>query len=220
MEILFEFVEMVNKVNRLIKEAYKVDNYSINKNKFIYFKWLNIQEITENSIDLILFEINDIGKTKTILLNLKNEVETLFKSIDREKLDEDFVSVYNNFDLSVVKVIDTLVLRMSGLKIDIDSKENIIEKNDDSKFEISSISQKVYLMYRLGILDFLQSEFPILKGKSTDISNILYKIIDKGHKDSTRRVVNALIQKNKEDKNYPNDSQEIDFILSKLNENN
>jgi hypothetical protein len=87
------------------------------------------------------------------------------------------------------------------------------------EIELKTQKEQIRLLYELGVIEFLQKKYPAtLKGNNNQIAHLIAQIL-KFEKTSIQPTVNALLNDNATNKNYPKDSVKTKAIIDKLNLN-
>lgn len=124
-----------------------------------------------------------------------------------EQLSEKYNQTFSRIIEYLNKIIDSDI---ENLDID--------EANRLPEIDLTSQKEQIRLMFDLGIIKHLQSEYPHLKSSNNLTSNLISKIL-KLKNSSIQPSINDLLNNNNVTKNYPKETLKTKAIIDKLKSN-
>lgn len=118
----------------------------------------------------------------------------------------------------IVNVLEGWVNEKKALMIQSIPKE-IDTSNDLPEIDLSTQREQIRLLYELGVIDFLQSKFPAsLKDNNNQTAHLISQFL-KLNRVSVQPTLNALLNDNSGDRNYPKKTKNVIAIIDQLNSN-
>jgi hypothetical protein len=189
----------------------------------------------ENCIEVDMENIDNLFR-----IFLAVDIVSVFSLIYREDVNKHsviaFVNILNRAILSTKdkqqefykylvyygeKFITKIVNRLGVVLITIEEekRETIDRIIGLPEIELNTQKEQIGLMYELGIIEYLQVKYPAtLKGNNNQTAKLISQIL-RVQQNSIQPTVNALLNKNKEDKNSLKESNKIKAIIDLLNSN-
>jgi hypothetical protein len=195
-------------------------NQIIEKIRKIYF---------DNQMDQVSYlafsELKNLLKTANFVRTAKYYLQIVDKQLDQFKRELLPIEEKNKVDLATFN--EFILYPLIHFRGEIISLLDIEEKPKDEELkteiielpylELKTQKDQIRLLYDLGVIDFLRDRYKeTLSNNNNQTAHLLAQIL-KLSKSSIQPTVNALLNDDPKNKNYPKESNETKGIIDKLN---
>ena len=183
-------------------------------------KFIRTLQIRHNNYKLILrrFTEEHLKFPNAITFTLKNQISYIKDVIRRLEIDyfkvseskyDDFIFSFRDICITSLNdlireitieyknylknQIEVSPIYIPSKKVKAKSKKNDIDEDDDyNSLQLNTVSSRIVLMNKLGIIDFLKEEYPNLKKNNTHLAKVLGKFVRTSSYDSIRKCVSDI----------------------------
>jgi hypothetical protein len=187
---------------------YRLNQFELKKDEFI--KERNFEEVSTTDSDInMLYELwlkNESQVINSWLSNIyPNGDEKKIKIKDSERIE---ITKYQSF------------IYQSLEEINLSSSSEIIDTSKDlPEIDLTTQKEQIRILYELGIIEHLQNKYKnSLKGSINQTANLISKFL-KLERSSVQPTLNALLNDDAKNKNYPKMTQSVKSIIDKLYSN-